>query len=117
VNSTLVFLFLSFTVPLVAAFFAYGTAKWPNPGPWALSAGLYKLVTVLAIVGMGVILFIAVAPPNDRVLWVVLGFLALALVLWFTVEKNRFEGPPVGDRIAQRKAAIAAAERAVGESA
>ena len=117
VNSTLVFLFLSFTVPLVAGLFAYGTAKWPNPGPWALSAGLYKLVTVLAIVGMGVILFIAVAPPNDRVLWVVLGFLALALVLWFTVEKNRFEGPPVGDRIAQRKAAIAAAERAVGESA
>lgn len=33
VNSTLVFLFLSFTVPLVAGFFAYGTAKWPNPGP------------------------------------------------------------------------------------
>ena len=55
VNSTLVFLFLSFTVPLVAGFFAYGTAKWPNPGPWAMSEGLYKLVTVLSVVGMGVI--------------------------------------------------------------
>jgi len=115
VNSTLVFLFLSFTIPLVAGLFAYGTAKWPTPGPWAMSAGTYKLVTVLAVIGMAVILFIAVAPPNERVLWVVLGFIALALVMWIAVENRRFEGPPTGDRIAARKAVIAAAERAVGE--
>jgi amino acid transporter len=115
VNSTLVFLFLSFTVPLVAGLFAYGTAKWPNPGPWAMSAGTYKLVTVLSVVGMGVILFIAVAPPNERVLWVVLGFIAVALILWVTVENRRFEGPPTGERIAARKAVIAAAEAAVGQ--
>ena len=64
---------------------------------------------------MGVILFIAVAPPNERVLYAVLGFLVLALILWFAVENRRFEGPPTGDRIAARKAAIAAAEAAVGE--
>lgn len=115
VNSTLVFLFLSFTVPLIAGMFAYGTSKWPNPGPWAMSAGLYKLVTVLSVIGMAVILYIAVAPPNERVLYVVLGFIALALILWFAVENRRFEGPPTGERIAARKAAIAAAEAAVGE--
>lgn len=117
VNSTLVFLFLSFTVPLVAGLFAYGTDKWPNPGPWAMSAGLYKLVTVLAVVGMGVILFIAVAPPNERVLYIVGGFIVAALVLWFAVENRRFQGPPTGARIAARKSAIAAAEKAVGEKA
>jgi amino acid transporter len=116
VNSTLVFLFLSFTVPLVAGLFAYGTAKWPTPGPWAMSAGVYKLVTVLSVVGMGVILFIAVAPPNERVLYVVLGFVAVALVVWFAVENRRFKGPPVGDEVKKRAAAIAAAERAVGEN-
>lgn len=115
VNSTLVFLFLSFTVPLVAGFFAYGGPKWPQPGPWAMSEGLYKLITVLSVVGMGVILFIAVAPPNENVLWVVLGFIALALILWVAVENRRFEGPPTGEKIAARKAAIAAAEAAVGE--
>lgn len=115
VNSTLIFLFLSFTVPLVAGMFAYGTAKWPNPGPWAMSAGLYKLVTVLSVVGMAVIFGIAIAPPNDRVLWVVLGFIAAALLLWVTVENRRFQGPPTGERIAARKAAIAAAEAKVGE--
>lgn len=117
VNSTLVFLFLSFTIPLVAALFAFGTPKWPTPGPWAMSAGLYKLVTLLSVVGMAVILFIAVAPPNERVLYIVLGFIALALVLWLTIENRRFEGPPTGDRIEKRRAAIAAAERAVGEKA
>jgi amino acid transporter len=117
VNSTLVFLFLSFTIPLVAGLFAYGTSKWPNPGPWAMSSGTYKLVTVLSVVGMGIILFIAVAPPNERVLWVVLGFIALALVLWVLIENRRFEGPPTGERIAARKAIIAAAEAAVGEKA
>jgi len=116
VNSTLVFLFLSFTIPLVLAMFAYGTAKWPNPGPWAMSGGLYKLVTFLSVVGMAVIFYIAIQPPNDKVLWIVLGFVVLAAVLWFAVEKGRFQGPPVGDQIAKRKAIIEAAERAVGET-
>jgi amino acid transporter len=117
VNSTLVFLFLSFSIPLVLGLFTYGTAKWPNPGPWAMSTGVYKLVTVLSVVGMAVIFYIAIQPPNDKVLWIVLGFLALAAVLWFAVENRRFQGPPIGDQIAKRAAAIAAAERAVGESA
>ena len=88
VNSTLVFLFLSFTVPLIAGAMAWGGPKWPTPGPWAMSGGIYKLVTFLSVVAMGVILFIAVAPPNERVLWVVLGFLALALILWFANENQ-----------------------------
>ena len=116
VNSTLVFLFLSFTVPLVAGMFAYGTAKWPTPGPWAMSAGLYKLVTVLAVIGMGVILFIAVAAPNERVFYVVIGFLALAVVFWFALENRRFQGPPIGAEVAKRASAIAAAERAIGQT-
>jgi amino acid transporter len=117
VNSTLVFLFLSFTIPLVAGMLAYGGPKWPNPGPWAMSAGLYKLVTVLSVVGMGVIFYIAIQPPNDSVQWIVLGFIVLALAIWVLVENRRFEGPPTGERIAARKAAIAAAEKAVGERA
>jgi amino acid transporter len=117
VNSTLVFLFLSFTIPLVLGLLAYGTAKWPNPGPWAMSTGVYKLVTVLSVVGMAVIFYIAIQPPNDKVLWIVIGFLVLAAVLWFAVENRRFQGPPIGEEIAKRATAIAAAERAVGEAA
>jgi amino acid transporter len=116
VNSTLVFLFLSFTIPLVAAMLSYGGPKWKTPGPWAMSAGLYKLVTVLSVVGMAIILFIAVAPPNERVLYVVAGFIALALVMWFAVENRRFKGPPIGDEIKRRQAEIAAREAKFGEA-
>lgn len=116
VNSTLVFLFLSFTVPLVAGALAFGTAKWPSPGPWAMSAGVYKLVTLLSVAAMAVILFIAVAPPNERVLWVVLGFIAIALVVWFAFEGRRFKGPPIGDEIKKRQAEIAATEAKFGEA-
>jgi amino acid transporter len=115
VNSTLVFLFLSFAIPLALAMFAYGGPKWPNPGPWSLGGGLYRLVTLLSLVGMGIIFYIAVQPPNDSVLYIVVGFLVLAGVLWVAVENRRFEGPPIGDQIAKRQAAIKAAEAAVGE--
>ena len=115
VNSTLVFLFLSFTIPLIAGMLAYGTSKWPNAGPWAMSAGLYKLVTVLSVIGMAVIFYVAIQPPNDTVLVIVAAFVAIAIVLWFAVENRRFEGPPTGDRIAKRAAVIKAAEAAVGE--
>jgi hypothetical protein len=41
----------------------------------------------------------------------------LLVVLWFGLESRRFKGPPIGAEIARRQAEIAAAERAVGESA
>jgi Na+-transporting methylmalonyl-CoA/oxaloacetate decarboxylase gamma subunit len=95
---------------------AYGTAKWPNPGPWAMSSGLFKLVCALSVVGMAIIFYAAIQFPNDKVLYIVLGFLALAMVMWFAVESRRFQGPPVGDEIKKRAAAIAAAEKAVGQT-
>jgi amino acid transporter len=116
VNSTLVFLFLSFVIPIVLGAFAYGTAKWPKSGPWSMGAGLYKLVSLLSVVGMVVIFYIAIQPPNDKVLWIVLGTLAVLVVLWFAVESRRFKGPPVGEEIKRRQAEIAKREAAFGEA-
>lgn len=117
VNSTLVFLFLSFTIPLTLGMVAYGGARWPVPGPWSLGGPLYRLVTLGALVGMVVIFYIAIQPPNGTVLWIVLGFLALAVLVWILVENRRFRGPPMGEEIMRRQALIAQAERAVGETA
>jgi amino acid transporter len=116
VNSTLVFLFLSFIIPIVLGMLAFGTAKWPNAGPWNLGAGVFKLVSLLSIVGMAIIFFIAIQPPNDKVLWIVLGLIALLIVLWFAVESRRFKGPPVGEEIKRRQAEIAKKEAAFGEA-
>ncbi|MER8380163.1 amino acid permease [Mesorhizobium sp. M0142] len=116
VNSTLVFLFLSFTIPIALGMMAFGTAKWPNPGPWNLGAGLFKLFCILSVIGMAIIFYIAIQPPNDKVLYITLGFIVLTAVLWFGFENRRFQGPPIGDQIAKRQAAIKAAEIAVGEA-
>ncbi|WP_137154598.1 amino acid permease [Rhizobium sp. FKL33] len=116
VNATLIFLFLSFAIPIVLGFFAYGTSKWPAPGPWNLGAGLFKLIAVLTVIGMAIIIFVAIQPPNDAVGEITLGFIVLAVVIWFAFEQRRFKGPPIGDEVAKRQAEIAAAERAVGEA-
>jgi amino acid transporter len=116
VNSTLVFLFLSFVIPIALGMVAFGTEKWPKAGPWDMGAGLFKLVSFLSIIGMAIIFYIAIQPPNDKVLWIVAGFLVLAAVLWFTVENKRFKGPPIGDEIKRRQAEIAKREARFGEA-
>jgi hypothetical protein len=50
------------------------------------------------------------------VLYVVIGFIVLALIFWFATENKRFKGPPVGDEIMRRQAEIAKKEAMFGES-
>ena len=116
VNATLIFLFLSFTVPIVAGAFAIGGPKWPTMGPWNIGIPLYRLFAVLSVLGMALIIFIAIQPPNGQVLWITLGFLVLAAILWFGFENRRFTGPPVGDIIKKKQAEIAAIEAKFGEA-
>lgn len=115
VSCTVIFLFLSFTVPIVLGIKAIGTAKWPKMGPWNMGIGLYKVVSVFVILAMAIIFIIGVQPPNEWALYITIGFLVLTAIVWFAFEKRRFQGPPIGDMIAKRQADIAAAERAVGE--
>jgi len=116
VSCTVIFLFLSFTVPIVLGIKAIGTAKWPKMGPWNMGIGTYKLVSVLVVIAMAIIFIIGVQPPNEWALYITIGFLVLTAIVWFAFEKRRFQGPPIGDVIAKRQADIAAAERAVGEA-
>ena len=117
VNSTLIFLFLSFTVPIALGFFAIGTKKWPAMGPWDIGIPLYRLFAVLSVLCMALIIYIAVQPPNDKVLWITLVFLVITAIIWVLFENKRFQGPPIGDMIKKRQAEILAAEKAIGEIA
>ena len=88
---------------------------WTKMGPWDLGGGVFKLVALLSLVSALLIFFIGVQPPNDWALYITLGFIGLAAVIWLAFEQFRFQGPPIGDVIAKRQAEIRAAERAVGE--
>ncbi|GHC64974.1 amino acid permease [Neogemmobacter tilapiae] len=116
VSCTVIFLFLSFALPIGLGLFTIGGPKWPVMGIWNMGIGMYKLVAVLSLISMALIFFIGIQAPNDWALEITVGFIALALVIWVAIENRRFEGPPMGDRIKQRQAMIAAAEKAVGEA-
>ncbi len=110
---TVIFLFLSFSVPIFFAMRAYGTT-WTQMGPWDMGSK-YRLVCVLCLLSMVLMFFIGVQPPNDKALWITIAFLVLMAVLWFAVIKGRFQGPPQGVMIQQRLTQIEEAEKAVGE--
>ncbi len=116
VSCTVIFLFLSFALPIALGLLTIGGPKWPRMGPWSLGIGVYRLVAVLSLFAMALIFYIGVQPPNDWALAITVGFVLLSFLVWFAFENRRFQGPPIGDQIAMRQAAIKAAERAVGES-
>lgn len=115
VSCTVIFLFLSFTLPIALGLMAIGGPKWSKMGPWDMGAGMFRLVAVLSIIAMAVIFYAGIQPPNDWALEITIGFLVLTGIVWFAFENKRFQGPPMGDMIAKRQAAIKAAEAAVGE--
>ena len=115
VSCTVIFLFFSFDIPIALGLFTYGSSKWPQMGPWNLGRGVFSLFAILSIVAMIVIFVIGVQPPNDMALRITIGFLILTAIVWFAFENRRFQGPPIGDMIAKRQAAIAAAEAALNK--
>lgn len=114
VSVTVIFIFISYGLPVIAGLFAYGKT-WTKMGPWDMGPA-YRVVGVLAIAAIALIFFLGVQPPNDAALWITGVFLAITAVVWFGFERRRFKGPPIGDEVAKRQAAIADAERALSAS-
>jgi len=112
VSVTVIFIFLSYGLPVVAGVFAY-RRSWTRMGPWDMGPA-YRLVAVLAMLAIALVFYLGVQPPNDAALWITGLFLLITAVVWFGFERRRFKGPPVGEEVARRQAAIAAAEQALG---
>ncbi len=115
VSCTVIFLFLSFTLPILLGLFAYGGPKWPHMGPWSMGRAAYSLVAVLSLPCMALIIYAGIQPPNDWALSITAGFLVLTAIVWLVFENRRFKGPPIGEEIKRRQKEIAAAEAAVGQ--
>ncbi len=116
VSCTVIFLFLSFALPIALGIVAIGGPKWPHMGPWNMGIGTYKLVAVLSLAAMVLLFIIGIQPPNDWALQITVGFIILSLIIWFVFENKRFRGPPIGDEIKRRQAEIAKTEAKFGES-
>jgi amino acid transporter len=116
VSCTVIFLFLSFALPIFLGMIAYGGPKWPNPGPWSIGGTMFRLVGLLSMLSMAVMFYAGIQPPNDWALPITIGFILLSLLIWVLFENRRFKGPPIGAEIARRAAEIRAAEAAVGQA-
>ena len=105
-----IFLFISYAIPVIAGFFAIGTSKWNKMGPWNMGVGRYKLVAALVFLAMLLVFFLGVQAPNQLALKITINFFIITAAVWFLIEKKRFKGPPIGAAISKRMAAIKQAE-------
>ena len=76
-----------------------GTVE-PRPGR------VSRLFAILSIISMVLIFVIGIQPPNDWALYITVGFFILTAIVWFAFENRRFQGPPIGELIAERQALI-----------
>ena len=110
------FLYVSYAMPIAAGLFAEGKT-WTEFGPFRL--GFWsKPLACISLLGVLVLMYAGIQPPFDILINYAIGLIVLLVVLWFAVERRRFEGPPIGEAaIAKRAREIANAEKAVGQSA
>ena len=111
-----VFLYISYLMPVAAGLRAEMNGSWSSKGPFQLGAAS-KIVAVLAIIGCALLIFVGVQPPNQKVGYLIVAMLIAMVIIWVAFESRRFKGPPIGDMIAKRQVEIAAAEKAIGETA
>lgn len=95
VSVTVIFIFLSYGLPIAIGGFAYGKT-WTRMGPWDMGPA-FRVVSVLAVLAIALIFFLGVQPPNDAALTITLVFLAITAVVWFGFERRRFKGPPAAE--------------------
>jgi amino acid transporter len=93
-TSSVIFLYVSYAMPSAAGFFAYGKT-WTKMGPFDLGQGLFKLLAVLSVLGVLVLIWIGVQPPNEKALPVTLIFVGLLVAVWWTRVRRVFQGPPL----------------------
>lgn len=89
---TAMFYYVSYAMPVVPALLAL-RAGWSRQGPfslgrWFLPAGIVTLL------GAVILFFVAIQPPNAILLNYAIGIAITLIVVWFAVERRRFNGPP-----------------------
>jgi len=81
-------------MPTAAGFFAYGKT-WTRMGPFQLGPVLFKVIGVVSVLGVLLLIWIGIQPPNQKALVVALIATVLMLACWWLGVRKVFRGPPV----------------------
>jgi amino acid transporter len=92
-TACVIFLYISYVMPTAAGLFAYGKS-WTKMGPFTIGEGWFKALGVVSVLGVCLLIWIGVQPPNDKALWVTGGAVALLTVAWWLGVRKAFQGPP-----------------------
>jgi amino acid transporter len=88
-----IFLYISYIMPSAAGFFAYGKT-WTHMGPFSLGRTLFRMLSIISVLGLLLLLWIGVQPPNQKALTVTAAAFALLTIIWWSGVRKCFRGPP-----------------------
>ena len=94
VSCTVIFLFLTYAIPVILGGRALGTKLWPSPGKWSIGVVPFKILSLIVTGLLGFILYVGVQPPNQWALTVLIATLVILTTLWFSVQRRTYKGPP-----------------------
>lgn len=94
VSCAVIFLFLAYAIPVILGGLALGGRLWPSPGKWSIGVVPFKILSATVAGLLLFILYLGVQPPNQWALTVLIATIALLSVLWVTVQKRTYKGPP-----------------------
>ncbi len=95
VSCTVIFLFLTYAIPVILGGRALGTRLWPTPGKWSIGVIPFKILSLVVTVMLGFILYLGIQPPNQWALTVLIATLLILTTLWFTIQRRTYKGPPL----------------------
>lgn len=88
-----IFLYISYVLPIALGLAAY-QRSWTKMGQWDIG-GFFRVAALLAVIGCTGLIVIGVQPPNQLALSLIGYFLLITGVIWFGLERRRFQGPPL----------------------
>jgi len=89
-----IFLYISYVMPSLVGMFAYGKT-WTKMGPFNLGPVVFKTVSAISVIGVLLIIYAGIQPPNDPALMALIGMVVLMVIGWFAGIRNAFAGPPI----------------------
>jgi amino acid transporter len=103
-----IFLYISYVMPSAAGFLALGRT-WTRMGPFKMPNGLFRILAVVSVLGVLMVLWIGIQPPNQKALIVTLVTLSLLILGWLLGVQRSFRGPPaLSDALEQKQQRAAA---------
>jgi hypothetical protein len=81
-------------MPTLMGIFAYGKT-WTKMGPFDMGPTLFKAIGAVSVLGVLLIIYAGIQPPNDKALPVTAVTIVVLLAAWHLGMKKLFAGPPL----------------------